>query len=52
MLSFPGYRFASLALCRYFWITDSCAHTVKAVTDREPFEILSLAAPIAAALQI
>ncbi|GAB4818339.1 hypothetical protein N2152v2_005385 [Parachlorella kessleri] len=37
---------------RYFWITDSCSHTVKAVTDRAPFEILSLAAPIAAALQI
>lgn len=37
---------------RYFWITDSCPHTVEAVTDCAPFEILSLAEPIAAALQI
>jgi hypothetical protein len=37
---------------RYFWITDSCPRTVSAVTDRAPFEVLSLAQPIAAALQI
>lgn len=36
----------------YFWITDSCPRTVKEVKDRKPFEVLSLAAPIAAALQI
>jgi phosphoribosylpyrophosphate synthetase len=37
---------------KYFWITDSCPKTVDAVTDRQPFEVLSLAEPIAAALQI
>ena len=37
---------------KYFWITDSCPSTVDAVTDREPFEVLSLAEPIAAALQV
>ncbi|PRW50864.1 ribose-phosphate pyrophosphokinase isoform C [Chlorella sorokiniana] len=37
---------------KYFWITDSCPATVEAVTDRAPFEVLSLAQPIAAALQI
>ena len=36
---------------RYFWITDSCPAAVD-VAKREPFEVLSLAAPIAAALQI
>ncbi|XP_047269125.1 ribose-phosphate pyrophosphokinase 4 isoform X4 [Capsicum annuum] len=36
----------------YFWITDSCPRTVKEVKDKKPFEVLSLAAPIAAALQI
>lgn len=36
----------------FFWITDSCPRTVTAVTDRAPFEVLSLAQPIAAALQI
>ena len=36
---------------RYFWITDSCPAAVD-VARREPFEVLSLAAPIAAALQI
>ncbi|XP_027772351.1 ribose-phosphate pyrophosphokinase 4-like isoform X3 [Solanum pennellii] len=36
----------------YFWITDSCPQTVKEVKDKKPFEVLSLAAPIAAALQI
>lgn len=37
---------------KYFWISDSCPDTVCAVTDRAPFEVLSLAEPIAAALQI
>ena len=37
---------------RYFWITDSCPNTVVRVTDLEPFEVLSLAEPIAAALQV
>jgi ribose-phosphate pyrophosphokinase len=37
---------------RYFWITDSCPNTVAHVTDLEPFEVLSLAEPIAAALQV
>ncbi|XP_021292732.1 ribose-phosphate pyrophosphokinase 4-like [Herrania umbratica] len=36
----------------YFWITDSCPQTVKAVMSKPPFEILSLAGSIAAALQI
>jgi len=36
----------------HFWLTDSCPLTVKAVKDRQPFEILSLAGPIASALQI
>uniref|UniRef100_A0A0E0C7E1 Phosphoribosyltransferase domain-containing protein n=1 Tax=Oryza meridionalis TaxID=40149 RepID=A0A0E0C7E1_9ORYZ len=36
----------------HFWITDSCPLTVNAVKDRQPFEILSLAGPIASALQI
>ncbi len=36
---------------RYFWITDSCP-AAEDVANREPFEVLSLAAPIAAALQI
>ncbi|XP_059657877.1 ribose-phosphate pyrophosphokinase 4-like [Cornus florida] len=36
----------------YFWITDSCPLTVKEVKNRAPFEVLSLAAPIASALQI
>jgi hypothetical protein len=35
-----------------FWITDSCPQTVRAVKGRAPFEILSLAGPIAAALHI
>lgn len=37
---------------RYFWISDSCSRTVQAVQGVRPFEILSLAGPIAAALQI
>lgn len=36
----------------YFWITDSCPLTVKAIANRAPFEILSLAGSIAEALQI
>lgn len=36
----------------YFWITDSCPLTVKEVKNKPPFEILSLAGSIAAALQI
>ncbi|GBG92359.1 hypothetical protein CBR_g55240 [Chara braunii] len=36
----------------HFWITDSCAQTVNQVQGRQPFEILSLAKLIAAALQI
>ncbi|KAL0408576.1 UNVERIFIED_CONTAM: Ribose-phosphate pyrophosphokinase, mitochondrial [Sesamum radiatum] len=36
----------------YFWITDSCPATVKQVKQKAPFEILSLAAAIASALQI
>ncbi|GFR52528.1 hypothetical protein Agub_g15101 [Astrephomene gubernaculifera] len=37
---------------RYFWLTDSCPQTVREVRDKAPFEVLSLAGPIAAALQI
>nr|KJB75418.1 hypothetical protein B456_012G041300 [Gossypium raimondii] len=36
----------------YFWITDSCPQTVKAVENTAPFEVLSLAGSIADALQI
>ncbi|KAF8043458.1 hypothetical protein BT93_A1711 [Corymbia citriodora subsp. variegata] len=36
----------------YFWITDSCPHTVKAIGNQAPFEVLSLAGSIADALQI
>ena len=36
----------------YFWITDSCPQTVKDVKGKAPFEILSLAGSIAAALQV
>jgi len=35
----------------YFWITDSCPLTVKAIADRTPFQVLSLAGSIADALQ-
>ncbi|KAK3155086.1 hypothetical protein QOZ80_2BG0198660 [Eleusine coracana subsp. coracana] len=42
----PGDQFA------YFWITDSCPHTVKAIAQQPPFEVLSLAGSIADALQI
>lgn len=36
----------------YFWITDSCPLTVKAIANRAPFEVISLAGSIADALQI
>ncbi|KAF9604064.1 hypothetical protein IFM89_001939 [Coptis chinensis] len=36
----------------YFWITDSCPLTVKQVRNRKPFEVLSLASSIEAAVQI
>ncbi|XP_072977517.1 ribose-phosphate pyrophosphokinase 4-like [Typha angustifolia] len=35
-----------------FWITDSCPLTVKEVQNRPPFEVLSLAGSISAALQV
>ncbi|EXB92407.1 Ribose-phosphate pyrophosphokinase 4 [Morus notabilis] len=35
----------------YFWITDSCPLTVKAIANRAPFEVLSLAGSISEALQ-
>ncbi|KAJ4835788.1 ribose phosphate diphosphokinase subunit prs4 [Turnera subulata] len=35
----------------YFWITDSCPFTVKAIANKAPFEVLSLAGSIADALQ-
>ena len=37
---------------KHFWITDSCPRTVQAVENQAPFQVLSLAEPIAAALQI
>ncbi|XP_041008608.1 ribose-phosphate pyrophosphokinase 4-like isoform X2 [Juglans microcarpa x Juglans regia] len=36
----------------YFWMTDSCPRTVKAIANKAPFEVLSLAGSIADALQI
>ncbi|KAJ0435556.1 putative ribose-phosphate diphosphokinase [Helianthus annuus] len=36
----------------YFWITDSCANTVKEIGNKAPFEVISLAGSIADALQI
>nr|XP_016459279.1 PREDICTED: ribose-phosphate pyrophosphokinase 4-like isoform X1 [Nicotiana tabacum] len=36
----------------YFWTTDSCPHTVKAVANQAPFEVISLAGSIADGLQI
>ncbi|GMH33300.1 hypothetical protein BSKO_01134 [Bryopsis sp. KO-2023] len=36
----------------YFWITDSCAKSITAIGDTKPFKVLSLAGPIAQALQI
>ncbi|XP_015880141.2 ribose-phosphate pyrophosphokinase 4 isoform X1 [Ziziphus jujuba] len=35
----------------YFWITDSCPLTAKAIANRAPFEVLSLAGSIAESLQ-
>ncbi|XP_078149188.1 ribose-phosphate pyrophosphokinase 4-like [Carex rostrata] len=40
------------SLFAHFWITDSCPVTVKAIENRAPFEVLSLAASIADVLQI
>ncbi len=37
---------------KYFWMTDSCPRTVQAVQGQAPYEIISLAQPIMAALQI
>ncbi|KAL6745527.1 ribose-phosphate pyrophosphokinase [Haematococcus lacustris] len=37
---------------RYFWMSDSCPQTVRDITGKAPFEVLTLAAPIAGALQI
>ena len=36
----------------HFWLTDSCASTVKDVRGVQPFEVLSLAGSIAVALHI
>lgn len=36
----------------YFWMTDSCPQTVKEVKNKAPFEVISLAAAIASALQV
>lgn len=36
----------------HFWITDSCPKTAQAVKEHLPFQVLSLAGPIQAALQI
>ncbi|KAK3039079.1 hypothetical protein RJ639_028530 [Escallonia herrerae] len=36
----------------YFWITNSCPLTVKAIANKAPFEVLSLAVSISDALQI
>ena len=37
---------------KFFWITDSCPRTVQAIEGQAPYEIISLAGPIMAALQI
>jgi len=37
---------------RYFWMSDSCPQTVRDLEGKAPFEVLTLAEPIAAALQI
>ncbi|BDA50966.1 g5634 [Coccomyxa elongata] len=37
---------------KYFWITDSCPRTVQAIQNQAPYEVISLAGPIQAALQI
>ncbi|KAG6757142.1 hypothetical protein POTOM_037444 [Populus tomentosa] len=49
LLFYTGHPGAGLT---YFWITDSCPLTVKEVMNKPPFEVLSLAGSIAAALQI
>jgi hypothetical protein len=36
----------------HFWLTDSCASTVREVKGVKPFEVLSLAGSIAVALHI
>lgn len=36
----------------YFWVTDSCPVTIKAIEKKAPFEVISLAGSIADALQI
>jgi phosphoribosylpyrophosphate synthetase len=36
----------------HFWITDSCARTVKEIMGKPPFEVLSLAGSIASALHV
>ena len=36
----------------FFWITDSCPRTVSEIGQQRPFEVLSLAVPISAALLI
>jgi len=48
----PGEGCGPTAGFRYFWLTDSCPQTVRDVEKNQPFEILTLAGPIAAALQI
>eukprot|EP00884_Botryococcus_braunii_P022639 jgi/Botrbrau1/9059/Bobra.0376s0033.1 len=37
---------------KFFWVTDSCPDTCKAVEGQKPFEIISLAGPITATLQV
>ncbi|CAJ2648728.1 unnamed protein product [Trifolium pratense] len=46
------HKDASEKAFAYFWITDSCPVTVKALANKAPFEVLSLAGSIANALQI
>ena len=50
-LAHSPHRLLSPSL-RYVWITDSCPETAEAVRDQAPFELLTLAGPIAAALQV
>ncbi|RHN66874.1 putative ribose-phosphate diphosphokinase [Medicago truncatula] len=51
-LQFTHKDDASKNAFAYFWITDSCPVTVKALANQAPFEVLSLARSIADALQI
>ena len=37
---------------KHFWITDSCPKTALSVEGQAPFEVISLAGPISAALHI